>query len=75
MPHAEPIFYRNANDEQLGYVWETDKWMAENIDVSFYIISEVNTRQLSNIDPSGPVITSQGPQASDGSFDAARCPR
>ena len=59
MPHADPIFYRNANDEQLGYVWETDKWMAENLDVSFYIISEVNTRQLSNIDPSRPVITSQ----------------
>lgn len=59
MPHADPIFYRKASDEQLAHVWETDKWMAENLDVSFYIISDVNTRQLSNVDPSRPVIASQ----------------
>ncbi len=58
-PHADPIFYGTATDEQLSYVWETDKWLMENLDVSFYIISEVNTRQLSNVDPSRMVISTQ----------------
>lgn len=50
LPQAEPHFYKLASDEQLAYVWETDKWMIENLDVSFSIIADTNTRQLSNVD-------------------------
>ncbi len=51
LPAAEPIFYRFAKDKQLEYLWETDKWMMENLDGSFAIISDTNTRQLSRVDP------------------------
>lgn len=52
IPQAEPMLYRFAKDHQLDYVWETDKWMTENVDCFFSIISDTNTRQLSKIDPS-----------------------
>jgi aminopeptidase len=52
IPAAEPLFYRFAKDHQLEYVWETDRWLVENLDVSFAIISDSNTRQLSRVDPS-----------------------
>src|SRR5688572_7797740 len=44
LPAAESVFYRFAQDHQLEYVWETDKWMIENLDVSFHVISDANTR-------------------------------
>ncbi|MFN2586985.1 MAG: aminopeptidase [Actinomycetota bacterium] len=50
LPRAVPIFYKHASDEQLAYVWETDRWLAENLDVRFTIIADGNTRQLSRID-------------------------
>ena len=46
IPAAAPLFYRHANDEQLQYVWPTDEWMTENLDVVFSIICDSNTRQL-----------------------------
>ena len=52
IPQAEAVLYRFAKDHQLDYVWETDKWMTENVDCFFSIISDTNTRQLSKIDPS-----------------------
>jgi aminopeptidase len=51
IPQAEPLLYRFARDNQLQYVWDTEKWLIDNLDVSFSIISETNTRQLSRIDP------------------------
>jgi aminopeptidase len=51
IPAAQPLFYRFAKDHQLEYIWETDRWLNENLDVEFAIISEVNTRQLSKVDP------------------------
>ena len=51
LPRAEPLFYRVAKEPQLEHVWEIDKWMSQNVDVTFAIISETNTRQLSKIDP------------------------
>ena len=59
IPHAEPIFYKHASDEQLEYIWEPDRWMAENLDVAVSIISDQNTRQLSKIDPRRQVIASK----------------
>jgi aminopeptidase len=55
IPAAEPAFYRFAQDHQLEHVWETDKWMFDNADVFFSIISDTNTRQLSKVDPSKQV--------------------
>lgn len=62
IPRAEPYFYRFAKDHQLEYIWETEKWMVENVDVSFSIISDTNTRQMSNIDPSRQVVASRARQ-------------
>jgi aminopeptidase len=59
IPSAEPLFYRVASDEQLQYIWETDKWLVENLDVSFSILSDVNTRQLSKIDPARQVLAAK----------------
>jgi aminopeptidase len=57
LPRAAPIFFRTANDDQLEFIWESDRWLNENLDVSFSIISEINTRQLSRSDPSRQVIS------------------
>jgi aminopeptidase len=51
IPQAEPLFYRLAKQHQLEFVWETDRWLVENLDVSFAIISDTNTRQLSRVSP------------------------
>ena len=55
IPAAEPLFYRFAQDHQLEYVWETERWMNENIDATFAILSDTNTRQLSRVDTSKQV--------------------
>ena len=51
-PHAEVLFYRHASDQHLEFVWESDRWLAEHIDVSLRVLGDVNTRQLSHADPS-----------------------
>jgi aminopeptidase len=56
LPHAEPIRYRVASDAQLEYVWPTEWWLTENLDVTISIISDVNTRQLTHADPTRQVI-------------------
>jgi aminopeptidase len=56
IPAAEPLFYRFAADHQLDYIWETDKWLMSNLDCSFAILSDTNTRQLSKVDPDRQVI-------------------
>ena len=55
IPAAEPLFYRHASDKQLEFIWETDKWLIENLDAMFSILSDVNTRQLSKVDPARQV--------------------
>ena len=59
IPSAEPIYFKHAQDHQLEYVWDTDRWLVENLDVSFNILSETNTRHLSKVDPSRQVIHSK----------------
>jgi aminopeptidase len=59
IPAAEPLFYRFAADHQLEYVWETDRWLADNLDATFSILSDVNTRQLSEIDPQRQVLAAK----------------
>lgn len=51
LPHAQPAFFRFAKKHQLEFVWETDRWLTNNLDASFSILSDTNTRQLSRVDP------------------------
>jgi aminopeptidase len=44
-------YYRLASDKQLEWLAPPSMWIAENADVRIAIISEDNTRALSNIDP------------------------
>src|SRR5690606_8244690 len=48
---ASEIFYKYASDEQLDYVPELSKGIIENIDVDIALIADVNTKELSNVDP------------------------
>jgi len=59
LPAAAPIFFRFAQDHQLEYVWETERWLYDNIDVNFSILADSNTRQLSRIEPERQVIASK----------------
>jgi aminopeptidase len=59
IPAADPLFYKLAQRHQLEYVWETDRWLVENLDASFAVISDTNTRQLSRVDPAQQVIASK----------------
>jgi aminopeptidase len=77
LPDAEALFYRHAADHQLEYIWPTDEWSAENVDVSITIIGETNTRSLSRIDPGRQVVAARARKplmdtfmrrASDGGF-------
>lgn len=51
LPRALPEFYRLASDDQLEFVWDTERWLVENADVAISIIADSNTRQLSKADP------------------------
>ncbi len=59
LPHAGPIFYKHASEDQLEHVWETERWLAENLDVRFTIIADTNTRQLSKVDPGKQGVVSR----------------
>ena len=56
---AGEVLYKNASDEQLKFVSELDRQEVEQLDVSIRVLSENNTRALSNIDPSRPAMLSQ----------------
>lgn len=55
----EEVFYKCASDEQLKYVHAPVRYVAENYDVDIYVISETNTKALSQIDPAKMVMRSQ----------------
>jgi aminopeptidase len=59
IPAAAPLLYRFAQDHQLEFVWEPERWFVENLDVDFSIIADTNTRQLSKADPARQVMASQ----------------
>jgi aminopeptidase len=52
-------FYRLASDKQLEWVSPTAMWLAENADVRIAVISDDNTRALSNVDPAKQARTQQ----------------
>lgn len=59
LPAAAPLLYRFAQDHQLEYVWEPERWYVENLDVDFSIIADSNTRQLSRVDPAKQVMAAK----------------
>jgi aminopeptidase len=50
-PHTAEVFFANANQAQLDYLWEPDRWLRETVDARFVVLADVNTRQLSRVDP------------------------
>jgi aminopeptidase len=48
---AAASFYRLASDAQLDWVSPTAEWTAEHADVRIGVISDANTRALSQVDP------------------------
>ena len=56
------IFYKNASDDQLQYVSPIDKFEFETVDARLAILSPLNTRSMTNIDPKKQAITSRAHQ-------------
>jgi aminopeptidase len=54
-----PLFYRMAEKHQLEFVWETDRWLTEHLDVSLSVLADSNTRQLSKVDPDKQTSTAR----------------
>jgi aminopeptidase len=48
---AAASFYQLASDEQLEWIPPTTEWVYENADVVITVMSDLNTRALSNVDP------------------------
>jgi aminopeptidase len=70
LPQSQAYFLRFARDEQLEFVWEPDRWLVENLDATFSIISETNTRQLSRIDPARQTTASRARKQLNDTFFA-----
>lgn len=51
MEGQTPAFFKLASDEQLDWISPTARWAAEESDVRFRILSETNTRELSEVEP------------------------
>lgn len=51
LPGAQEAFYRLASDEQLDFVSPLQEFLVEQVDASIGIRSNVNTRELSGVDP------------------------
>jgi aminopeptidase len=58
LPGLQPIFFENANEEQLKYVSPVMKQLVETFDVRIYIDGEVNTKELSSADPARQAMRS-----------------
>jgi aminopeptidase len=56
---AAASFYRLASDEQLDWIPPTSEWVYEQADVVIRVISDDNTRALSNVDPAKQARTQQ----------------
>jgi aminopeptidase len=54
----DEIFFRHASDDQLQYVSEISRHIAETYDVRIYIDGSSNTKSLSGVDPARMVMRS-----------------
>ena len=48
---TQEAFFRLASDEQLEWISPTQRWAFENADARMRILSDTNTRELSNVPP------------------------
>ncbi|GAC1656753.1 MAG: aminopeptidase [Candidatus Dormibacteraceae bacterium] len=51
LPQAQRSFYEHARGAQLEYIWETERWVMENVDARFVVLAESNTKLLAKVDP------------------------
>ena len=51
LPHAQTAFYANASQHQLDHLPEVDRLIYDRFDTRFAVFSDVNTKQLSRVDP------------------------
>ena len=59
LPGADDILYRYGTDEQLSHIPEPMKLVMETYDASISLMSELNTKGLSNVPPEKMVISSR----------------
>ena len=60
-----PIFFGNADEEQLRYVPPVMKQVIETFDVRLAISGQTNTRELTGVDPAKQARTRPGHAAAD----------
>jgi aminopeptidase len=58
LPGLQPIFFENANEDQINYISPVMKQVVETFDVRIYIAGEVNTKELSGTDPAKQAMRS-----------------
>ena len=51
IPGVEEILYKTANDAQLEFIHEPHRILFDTYDARYAIICDVNTKELTNIDP------------------------
>ena len=51
LPDLDEVLYRNASDAQLDYISPVTRYLMENANVQLQIMSDVNTKALTSIDP------------------------
>jgi len=56
---SKASFYRLASDEQLDWIAPTTEWVYEQANVVIHVISDDNTRALSNVNPAKQARTQQ----------------
>jgi aminopeptidase len=52
IPGVEEIFFKHASDAQLEFIHEGQRLIFDKYDARYAIICDVNTKELTNIDPS-----------------------
>ena len=72
---AQSAFYELASDAQLDWIPPTSEWVAENADARIAIMADVNTRELSGVDPKKQARVSRARQAADGDDRCGARPR
>ena len=68
---AQAAFFEHASDDQLDCVPPPSEWAAEQADMRIAIMSDVNTRALSRVDPKKQARAQKARQRPDGGGHAA----
>lgn len=56
---ADEIMLKQGADEQLRFITPVQRWVAEQADATISVLSDTNTRRLSNVDPGRQRIVSE----------------